>query len=292
MTEILLLGANGQVGHELRPALAPLGNVRALDIPEIDFRNLVSLRDIIVNAAAYTAVDLAESDRETAFAVNAHAPAALAQEARALNALLVHYSTDYVFDGAGDTPRLEADPVGPLSVYGASKRDGELAVAACERHLIFRTSWVVGVHGNNFVKTVLRLASEREHLKVVSDQFGAPTTAQMLAETTAAILQQMKDAPGTDPRWGLYHLVAAGETSWHGLAKHVVGRAREMGLLLKAGPEDVIAITTDEFPTPARRPLNSRLSTSRLRKTFAVDPPSWKNALDILMEQLAGEMRI
>jgi dTDP-4-dehydrorhamnose reductase len=299
VTAILLLGANGQVGHELRRTLPPLGTVTALDMPEIDFSKPESLRamvrasrpDIIVNAAAYTAVDKAESDSQTAFAVNAEAPRVLAQEAQGLGAVLVHYSTDYVFDGSSAAPRSESDATAPLSVYGASKRDGEQAVAACGRHLTFRTSWVVGVHGHNFIKTMLRLAAERDSLKVVADQFGAPTSAALLAETTAAILARMKDAPVTDPRWGLYHLVPGGETTWHGLARYVVGRARDMGLALKAAPETVLPITTAEYPTPAARPANSRLDTSRLRSAFAITLPEWQAGVDAVLDRLLPEMR-
>ena len=296
---ILLLGANGQVGHELRRTLLPLGTVTALDTPDIDFSKPESLRavvravkpDIIVNAAAYTAVDKAESDSDTAFAVNAQAPRVLAQEAQTLGAVLVQYSTDYVFDGSGTAPRVESDATAPLSVYGTSKRDGETAVETCARHLTFRTSWVVGVHGHNFIKTMLRLAADRDSLKVVADQFGAPTTAALLAEITAAILAQMKDASAGDPRWGLYHLVAAGETTWHGLAQHVIGRARDMGLALKATPQAVLPITTAEYPTPATRPANSRLDTSRLRSTFALTLPDWQAGVDAVLDRLVPELR-
>jgi dTDP-4-dehydrorhamnose reductase len=298
---ILVLGAHGQVGHELPRALCRLGQVIALDRSGADLGEPESLRAVvrehrpqaIVNAAAYTAVDRAESEPELARTINAVAPGVLAEEARALGACLVHYSTDYVFDGRKNTPYDERDVPNPLSAYGRSKLSGERAVAgACGRHLIMRTSWVVGAHGANFLKTMLRLAAERDSLRVVADQHGAPTSAALIADVTARALQCMAQALEGDSRWGLYHLAAAGETTWHGYARHVVGRARDLGVALKAAPDAVAAITTAEYPTPAARPANSRLNTAKLRTTFAVELPDWRHGVDQVLEQLgAGQQR-
>jgi len=296
---VLLLGANGQVGHELQHTLAGLGSLVALDFPEVDFSQPESLRDvmhtyrprIVVNAAAYTAVDKAENDAERAFAINAAAPGVLAEEAEALGACLVHYSTDYVFDGRKSTPYVETDVPNPLSVYGCSKLEGERAVQACKKHLTFRTSWVIGAHGHNFVKTILRLAGERDALRVVADQFGAPTSAALLANITARVLSQMADRPPGDHRWGLYHLVAAGETSWHGLARHIIARAGAMGLSLKAKPEAIAPIATADYPLPAIRPANSRLDTSKLRSTFALALPDWTVGIDDVLDCLIPAMQ-
>jgi dTDP-4-dehydrorhamnose reductase len=296
---ILLLGANGQVGHELRLTLAALGEVVALARPDIDFAIPESLRAIvrrhrpamIVNAAAYTAVDKAEADAERAFAVNATAPGVLAEEAEALGAALVQYSTDYVFDGSKTAPYVETDVTAPLSIYGHSKRDGELAVRQCKKHLIFRTSWVFGAYGHNFIKTMLRLAIERRNLRVVADQFGAPTSAALLAKITAKVLAQIGRQPAADPRWGLYHLVAGGETNWHGLACYAIARASAMGLPLQASPETIEPITTAHYPTPARRPASSRLATTKLRGTFAVTLPDWQVGVNEVLDQLIPEMR-
>jgi dTDP-4-dehydrorhamnose reductase len=296
---ILLLGANGQVGYELKRTLETIGSVVALGTPEIDFSRPESLRAvlrrhrprIVVNAAAYTAVDKAEGQSELAFAVNAAAPGILAEEAEALGACLVHYSTDYVFDGRKSTAYVETDATGPLSVYGGSKLEGEVAVRVCSKHLIFRTSWVVGGHGQNFIKTILRRAGEHDLLRIVADQFGAPTSAALLAEITAKALTQMTQQPSNEARWGLYHLVAAGETSWHGLARHVIVRAGEMGLQLKVKPENIVPITTAEYPTPARRPANSRLDTTKFRSTFAMTLPDWKVGVNRVLDQLIPQMR-
>lgn len=294
---VLLLGANGQVGFELRRSLAVLGDVIALDVPDVDFEDLEALRRlvreqqprIIVNAAAYTAVDKAESDAGRASAINAVAPAVLSEEAESLGACLVHYSTDYVFDGRKNSPYVETDPTGPLSVYGRTKLEGELAVRRCTRHLTFRTSWVMGEHGHNFVKTILRLAAERDSLRVVADQFGAPTSAAFLADTTAHVLTQL--APAGEMRWGLYHLVGGGETSWYGLAQHVVARAKEIGLPLKAGPESLAAITTADYPSPAARPTNSRLDTSKIAAAFGVAIPHWTALIDAVLDRVVLGMR-
>jgi dTDP-4-dehydrorhamnose reductase len=252
---VLLFGANGQLAFELRDTLASLGDVIALGRDQADFSQPESLRSIvrrhrpkiIVNAAAYTAVDKAESDVDAAHAVNALAPGVLAEEAQALGAVMVHYSTDYVFDGRKAAPYTEADTPNPQSVYGSSKLAGELAVAnGCQRHLIFRTSWVVGQHGGNFLKTMLRLAVERDNLRVVADQVGAPTSAALIANITAEVLDAMRGAAPNDARWGLYHLAAGGETSWHGYARHVIAQAWAGGCALKTRPENIAPITTSE----------------------------------------------
>jgi dTDP-4-dehydrorhamnose reductase len=235
-------------------------------------------------------VDTAESEPDKARAINAEAPAVLSEEAERLGAIFVHYSTDYVFAGNKPTPYVETDLTNPLSVYGRTKRDGEAAAARCRKHLVFRTSWVVGVHGANFIKTMLRLAAKRETLRVVSDQVGAPTTAQLLADTTRKILVQMNGTVAEDPRWGLYHLTAAGETSWNGLARRVIARATERGVALMACPEAVAEITTSEYPTAAIRPANSRLDTSKLRNTFGVDLPDWAAGVDEVLDRIVGEM--
>lgn len=296
---ILLLGANGQVGYELRSTLTALGEVIALTRPDIDFAVPESLRPIvrrhrptvILNAAGYTAVDKAEADAECAFAVNAKAPGVLAEEAETLGAVLVHYSTDYVFDGSKTAPYVETDITAPLSIYGLSKRDGELAVRPCKKHMIFRTSWVFGAHGHNFIKTILRLAKERRNLRVVADQFGAPTSAALVAQITARVLEQISGKSASDLRWGLYHLVADGETSWHGLACYAIARASAMGLSLQASPETIEPIKTADYPTPARRPANSRLATTKLRETFSAKLPDWTVGVNDVIDQITPEMR-
>jgi dTDP-4-dehydrorhamnose reductase len=284
--KILLLGKNGQVGWELQRSLAPLGELLALDSRSPDYcgdlNDLTGLAatvqrfapDVIVNAAAYTAVDKAESESQQAHRVNAEAPAVLAREALALNALLVHYSTDYVFAGDGDTPWQESDPVAPLSVYGSSKLVGEQAIQAsgCS-HLIFRTSWVYAARGNNFAKTMLRLARERDSLNVIDDQFGAPTGAELLADVTAHAIRSVIASPELG---GLYHLAASGETTWCRYARFVLERAELAGENLKVSPAMVGAIGTQAYPTPAQRPNNSRLNTQKLQKAFALNLPEWQ----------------
>lgn len=269
---ILLTGRNGQVGWELLKALAPLGEIMAPDRAQLDLRDPARIReavrganpDVIVNAAAYTAVDQAESEREAAFAVNAAAPAVLAEEAKRSGALLVHYSTDYVFDGTKAAPYLEDDAANPGNVYGASKLAGERAIAASGcRHLILRTSWVYGPRGSNFMLTMLRLAKERRELRVVDDQVGAPTSSLAIARATTQALR-----PGAH---GLYHLAAAGQTTWCGFARAILKRA---GL---ATP--VAAIRSEDYPTPARRPRNSRLDCSRLRAELGVAMAPWEEQL-------------
>ena len=284
--KVLLLGKGGQVGWELQRSLAPLGELVALDFDSTDFNadfsrpeqlaeTVLKVRpDVIVNAAAHTAVDKAESEPDFARKLNATSPGVVAKAAKQIGALMVHYSTDYVFDGSGSKPWHEDDATGPLSVYGRTKLEGEQLVAAnCPRHLIFRTSWVYAARGGNFAKTMLRLAKERDRLTVIDDQFGAPTGAELLADITAhAIRATLQDEKKT----GLYHLVAGGETSWHGYAKFVIEQAREAGVELKASPSTVDAVPTSAFPTPATRPQNSRLDTSKLRSTFGLTLPHWQ----------------
>ena len=293
--KILLFGKGGQVGWELQRSLAPLGELVALDHDSRElcgnFADLAGIAatvravspDVIVNAAAHTAVDKAEAEPQLARTLNALAPGVLADEAQKIGAWLVHYSTDYVFDGSGDTSWRESDATGPLSVYGQTKREGELAVARCAHHLIFRTSWVFAARGANFAKTMLRLASERETLNVIADQIGAPTGAELLADVTAHALRMVQDSPQLA---GTYHLVASGETSWHGFACHVLEYARARGREFKVAPGAVKAITTAEYPTPARRPLNSRLDTRRLRETFGLHLPDWRIAVDRMLDEI------
>ena len=284
--KVLLLGKGGQVGWELQRSLAPLGELVALDFDSTDFHadfsrpeqlaeTVLKVRpDVIVNAAAHTAVDKAESEADFARKLNATAPGVVAEAAQQIGALMVHYSTDYVFDGSGSTPWKEDDTTGPLSVYGRTKREGEQLVANnCARHLIFRTSWVYAARGGNFAKTMLRLAKERERLTVIDDQFGAPTGAELLADVTAHAIR----ATLLDPRKaGLYHLVAGGETTWHGYARFVIAQAQAAGIELKAGPDAVDAVPTSAFPTPATRPHNSRLDTTKLQSTFGLTLPHWQ----------------
>ncbi|PND37644.1 dTDP-4-dehydrorhamnose reductase [Paucibacter aquatile] len=290
---ILLLGKNGQVGWELQRALSPLGELIALDRHEGgDLADNTSLQttvqrfapQLIVNAAAYTAVDKAESEPELAHQINATAPGLLAAEATRLGALLVHYSTDYVFNGTGDQPRDEAADTAPLSVYGASKLAGEHAIRAnaCQ-HLILRTSWVYAARGGNFAKTMLRLASEREQLKVIADQMGAPTGADLLADLTAHMARATLTNPSLS---GTYHAVAAGETSWHAYARHVIETARRQGHSLRVAADQVLPIPTSDYPTPASRPLNSRLSTAKLQKNFDLRLPDWTVGVDRMLAEI------
>ncbi len=289
--KILLFGKNGQIGWELQRSLAPLGELVALDRHSADLcgdlgdpagisATVRQVRpDVIVNAAAYTAVDKAESDAATAHAVNTEAAGVLAEAASNLGAWLVHYSTDYVFDGSGSKPWEEGDPTGPLSVYGRTKLEGEQRIAArCMKHLILRTSWVYAARGGNFAKTMLRLAGERERLTVIDDQYGAPTGAELLADVTAHIARTLLSG-GSDQLAGIYHLSAAGETSWHGYARFVIDHASRAGLPLKASPSTVDPVPTTAFPTAARRPPNSRLNTAKLRNSFGLHLPAWQQGV-------------
>lgn len=294
--KILLFGKSGQVGWELQRSLAPLGQVIALDYDSADglcgdFTNRAGLAgtvrrvapDVIVNAAAYTAVDKAETEPELARRINALAPGVLADEAQELDAWLVHYSSDYVFDGSGEKPWLETDATGPLSVYGKTKLDGELAVARCEKHLILRTSWVYAARGANFAKTMLRLAQERDQLKVISDQIGAPTGAELLADVTAHAVRTLQRRPQLA---GVYHLAAGGETSWHTYARFVIEHARQAGRPIRVMPEAVEAIRTSAYPTPAQRPLNSRLNTGKLQAAFGLVMPDWQVGVERMLAEI------
>jgi len=295
--KILLFGKNGQVGWELQRALAPLGELIALDRQGEgslcgDLSNLQGLvetinqvkPDVIVNAAAHTAVDKAESEPELAYGINALASGTMAQAAHKLGAWLVHYSTDYVFNGSGDKPWLEDDATGPLGVYAASKLEGEHLIhqSGC-KHLIFRTSWVYAARGNNFAKTMLRLAGERDSLNVINDQIGAPTGAELIADVTAHCLRTALTKPEVS---GLYHLVAAGETSWHGYASFVLEQARQAGRDLKVTPDNIHAVPTSAFPTPAKRPNNSRLNTAKLQHTFGLTLPNWQTGVTRMLAEI------
>ena len=300
--KLLLLGKNGQLGWELQRALGVLGDVVALDrsgAGELtgDLADLSGLAhtvqavrpQVIVNAAAYTAVDKAESEPEMARRINAEAPGVLAQAAARQHALLVHYSTDYVFDGAGSAPWTEDAVPAPLSVYGQTKLAGEQAIAAsgCQ-HLIFRTSWVYGARGGNFAKTMLRLAREREQLHVVADQMGAPTGADLLADVSAHAIRHLLPPMRRNDLTpcGIYHVAAAGETSWHAYACFVLAQAQQAGQTLKAGPQQVLPIPSAAFPTPARRPLNSRLDTTRLQNTFGLTLPHWQIGVAHMLNEI------
>lgn len=292
---ILLTGKNGQVGFELQRALAPLGQVHAVDSGDCDLADAQALRalirrlrpDLIVNPAAYTAVDRAEHDNTLAHAVNAVAPGVMGEEAAALGASVIHYSTDYVFDGHKASPYNEQDPSQPLGAYGRSKRDGERALMqGTPHHLVLRTSWVVGAHGLNFAKTMLRLAAERTELKVVNDQIGAPTSAALIADLTAHLVRRLQTTGPEAFPFGLYHMTASGETSWFDYARFVIGRAQEAGMPLKLTAEDIHAIPTAAYPTASARPMNSRLDTTRFRDTFGLQLPHWQQGLDHILQQI------
>ena len=295
--KILLLGKNGQVGWELQRALAPLGDLTTLDRSGSgeycgDLTDIKGLQDtlssirpdVIVNAAAYTAVDKAESEPELARRINVDAVKVLAESAAAAGSWLIHYSTDYVFNGEGVQPWKETSSTQPLNTYGQTKLEGEEAIEASGcKHLIFRTSWVYSARGNNFAKTMLRLAKEREQLNVINDQLGAPTSAELISDVTAHALRYAKRHPDVS---GLYHLAAAGEVSWHGFADFVIGQARNAGQRLVV--KDIGAITTSAYPTPARRPLNSRLDCQKLRKTFGLTLPDWQSGVIRMLIETQG----
>ncbi|KGH26566.1 MULTISPECIES: dTDP-4-dehydrorhamnose reductase [Comamonas] len=299
--KLLLLGKNGQVGWELQRSLAPLGEVIALDRQSVnvdgnglcgDIGDLQTLAqtirsvrpDVIVNAAAHTAVDKAESEPDLAWHLNAEAPEVMAQEAKSLGALLVHYSTDYVFDGFGSAARKEGDATGALSVYGRTKLEGEQRIAATNcRHLIFRTSWVYAARGGNFAKTMLRLAQEREALSVINDQWGAPTGADLIADVTAHAVRHVSAHEGDG---GLYHLVAAGETNWHAYACHVIERAQSLRPDLDWKVQSIAAVSTTAFPTPAARPLNSRLDTQKLQAVMQLHLPAWQQGVERMLREI------
>ncbi len=293
--KILLTGKNGQLGFELQRSLAPLGEVYAVGAQECDLADPDAIRslvrsvqpDLIVNPAAYTAVDRAESEAELATAVNTEAPRVLGEEASKMGAWVIHYSTDYVFDGTGSGAYVETDTTNPQSVYGRTKRDGELALqASCPQHLIFRTSWVVGAHGANFAKTILRLAAERDSLNIIDDQYGAPTSAALLADITAQVVGrvQREGLPGFP--FGLYHLVAGGETTWYDYARFVINQAAAAVKTMKVTLNNIHPITTDDYPLPAKRPANSRLDTSLIRNTFNLELPDWQHGVNHVLQQI------
>ena len=293
--KILITGKNGQVGFELQRALAPLGEIHAVDVAECNLADEPAIRqlvqsiqpDVIINPAAYTAVDKAESEPELAHAINARAPGVFGEEAKKLGAWVIHYSTDYVFDGCKQGAYNEDDATNPQSVYGRTKRDGELALQnSGAKHLILRTSWVVGAHGANFAKTMLRLGADRDSLTVVADQYGAPTSAALLADITAQLVRQQQREAGDGFPYGTYHLVAGGETNWCDYARFVIAAAIKAGKPIKALPENIKPITTAEYPTPARRPANSRLDTTHFRQTFGLALPPWQNGLHHILQQI------
>ena len=294
--KVLLFGKGGQVGWELQRSLSPIGELIALDFESQDhcgdLTNLQGLAntvrdiqpDVIINAAAHTAVDKAESEPELARTINALAPGVLAEAAQRFGATLVHYSTDYVFDGSGTQAWREIDPTNPLSVYGKTKLEGEQLVAAnCAKHLIFRTSWVYAAKGGNFAKTMLRLAKERDALTVINDQMGAPTGAELLADVTAHTIRSLQLNP---EQAGLYHLVAGGETSWHGYAQFVIDHARKSGVELKTNQRTLTPVPSSAFATAATRPLNSRLNTSKLQSTFNLTLPTWQQGVARMLTEI------
>lgn len=297
--KLLLLGCNGQVGWELQRSLRPLGELVVCDFDsapqfQADFTRPAEVAalvdrlrpDVIVNAAAHTAVDKAESEPALARLINATTVGAVAERARALDALLVHYSTDYVYDGSGNTPRDEMSPTAPLSVYGLTKLEGEDLVRASGcRHVILRTSWVYAARGSNFVKTMLRLASERDALNVIDDQVGAPTGAELLADVTAQVIARLTTGQGGE---GTYHCVAGGETSWFDYARFVIEWARANEQSVKVAPEAIRPVPTSAYPTAARRPLNSRLSTVKLRETFSLNLPDWQAGVERMLREICG----
>jgi dTDP-4-dehydrorhamnose reductase len=297
--KILLLGKNGQVGWELQRSLSLLGELVACDFDsagelKADFSQPESLAalvarvapEVIVNAAAHTAVDKAESEPDLARALNATAPGVLAREAKRHGICLVHYSTDYVFDGSGSHARDEDAATGPLSVYGRTKLEGEELIRASGcHHAILRTSWVYAARGGNFARTMLKLAAEREELKVIADQVGAPTGADLLADVTAQLLPRLFDHVALS---GTYHCVAGGETNWHGYATHVIEWARARGHAVKVAADRIHAIPTSAYPTPATRPLNSRLATTKLQRTFGLVMPPWQRRVERMLSEVLG----
>ncbi|MGD8203027.1 dTDP-4-dehydrorhamnose reductase [Pantoea sp. FN0305] len=291
--KLVLFGKNGQVGWELQRALAPLGELIALDSRSTDYcgdllnpegirQTILSIKpDIIVNAAAYTAVDKAESDAETAHIVNSVTPGVMAEAAAACGAWLVHYSTDYVFPGGGNTPWQETDNAAPLNVYGQTKLEGEHRIArVCNKYLIFRTSWVYASRGNNFAKTMIRLGKQKEILAVINDQYGAPTSAELLADCTAYALMQARQKPDVA---GIYHLAAAGETTWHEYAQYVLNSVEKHTEL---AVRTVNAVQTTAYPTPARRPNNSRMNCDKFQRTFELTLPHWTRGVGRMLDEL------
>lgn len=290
--KILLLGKDGQVGRELQRTLLPFGNVFAMNRTQVDLENPAELErllqllkpDLIVNAAAYTAVDKAETDQAAAFIINAEAVAVIADYAFQQNILFVHYSTDYVFDGQKSSAYLETDDTHPLCVYGLSKRAGEESIIRSRCHaMIFRTSWVFSCHGSNFVKTILRLAKEKSSLNIVADQYGAPTSAELIADVTALAIAGYRSGTISS---GIYHLTAEGETSWHGFACHIVNQAMANGVVLQLASTNILPISTEEYPAPARRPKNSRLDTGLITSKLGLQLPDWTIHVNRTIDQL------
>ena len=298
--KILLLGANGQVGWELRRSLAPLGEIRAYDrhtgnLQKLDDLSML-IRDFspeaIVNAAAYTSVDKAESELDEAFLINSKAVEFLAKEAKLLNAWFIHYSTDYVFDGLKSGAYIETDPPNPQSVYGQTKYDGEESIKESKvKHLIFRTAWVYSKRGTNFIKTMIQLAKKQDELKVVNDQIGAPTGAELIADVTALCLYQITQYKNSAHNLsGTYHLTPTGETSWHGFAQFIIAEALGLGVKFRASFENVQAISTSEYPLPAKRPSNSLLDTKKICNTFNVYMPPWQTHVERLFKELYSQI--
>jgi dTDP-4-dehydrorhamnose reductase len=295
MKRILLTGKNGQVGYELQRSLSPLSEVIALGHADCDLSDQQMLRsviqsikpDLIINPAAYTAVDKAEGDLENANAVNHLALKTIGEEAEKLSATVIHYSTDYVYDGLKQAPYVETDPTNPQGVYGQTKLAGELALAkACSQHFIFRTSWVLGAYGNNFAKTMLRLGATKENLNVVADQFGAPTTAGLLADASAHVVASLFKEYASKIPFGVYHLAASGRTNWHEYAKFVIATAHEQGKPLMLAAENISAITTAGYPTPAKRPKNSSMNTDKFQNTFGLILPDWQFGVRHVLQQV------
>jgi dTDP-4-dehydrorhamnose reductase len=294
MQKIIVTGKNGQVGHALVEALSPLCELHAFDSQAFDLINEVQIRDqiqairpdIIINAAAYTAVDRAETDEMAAFAINAHGLKIIGQEAAKIGAVVIHFSTDYVFDGKKVGPYVESDKTNPLGMYGASKWQGEiLLLGACPQSVILRTTWVVSSHGNNFAKTMLKLAAERESLNVVADQFGVPTPAKLLAEAVTLLISKLEKADKSKFPFGCYHFAPSGETNWCDYARFVIEESVKLGVELKLTPDNIRPIRTEEYPTPAKRPHNSRLDCGLFQQTFAFKFPSWESGiLDVIQD--------
>jgi dTDP-4-dehydrorhamnose reductase len=291
--KILLTGSNGQVGFELKNKLSALGEVIATDCEELNLEDAQIIRsfidqikpDIIINPAAYTAVDKAESEPELARLINAIAPEVLADKARELDIPLVHFSTDYVFDGLKKGAYIETDPTNPQSVYGKTKCEGEEKVRTHEKHIILRTSWVFGAHGNNFLKTILRLIQERDQLSIVSDQWGSPASAAMLSDVTYEIVNSILKDPNFND-YGTYHVTCEGETNWHQYAQFVDSKAIELGFTSKIKPDAIQAIPTTAYPTPAKRPFNSRLNTHKIEKVFMLKLPHWQDEVKRVLQEI------
>ena len=291
--KILLTGSNGQVGFELNKKLSALGEVIATDREELDLTNLNAIRtfidqtrpDIIINPAAYTAVDKAESEPEIAYQINTLAPEVLADKARELDIPLVHFSTDYVFDGLKKEAYIETDKTNPQSVYGKTKNDGEEKIRKHPKHIILRTSWVFGVHGNNFLKTVLRLIQEKDSLNIVGDQWGSPASSSMLSDVTFKIVDAiLKNKNFND--YGTYHVTNDGETNWFDYASLIASEAMKLNIKVTCAPDKIHPILSSEYPTAAKRPFNSRLNTDKLKKTFMLELPHWESEVKRVLKEI------